>query len=86
VIERLHAASSAVRAWWPHHQVAPLGSGLKRLRHPQLGEVTMRHVVLTAADDPDQKLVTFTADYADLSRIRTLVRSSGMSANALLAR
>ncbi|HXT45329.1 MAG TPA: helix-turn-helix domain-containing protein [Pseudonocardiaceae bacterium] len=86
LIERLHAASSAVRAWWPHHQVAPLGSGLKRLRHPQLGEVTMRHVVLTAADDPDQKLVTFTADYADLSRIRTLVRSSGMSANALLAR
>lgn len=84
LIERLHAASSAVRAWWPRHQVAPLGSGLKRLRHPQLGEVAMRHVVLTVADDPGQKLVTCTADYADLSRIRTLVRSSRLSPNSLL--
>lgn len=83
LIERLHAASSAVRAWWPRHQVAPVGSGLKRLRHPQLGEVTMRHLVLTAADDPDQKLVTFSPDYADLSRIRTLVRSSGLPTNSV---
>jgi transcriptional regulator with XRE-family HTH domain len=86
LIERLHAASSAVRAWWPRHQVVPLGSGLKRLRHPQLGEVAMRHVVLTVADDPSQKLFTFTADYAELSRIRTLVRSSGLSPNSLLTR
>jgi hypothetical protein len=75
-----------VRAWWPRHQVVPLGSGLKRLRHPQLGEVAMRHVVLTVADDPSQKLFTFTADYAELSRIRTLVRSSGLSPNSLLTR
>jgi hypothetical protein len=30
-------------------------------------------VVLTIADDPEQKLVTFTADDADLSRIRELL-------------
>lgn len=72
LIERLHAVSPEVRAWWPRHEVAPIGSGTKRLRHPVLGELTLRHVVLTAADDPEQKLVTFTADDADLSRIRDL--------------
>ena len=82
---RLHSASPEVRAWWPRHDVAQIGSGFKRLRHPELGELTMRHVVLTAADDPDQKLVTFTADYADLSRIRALVRLSRLSPNPLLA-
>lgn len=86
LIERLRSASPEVRAWWPRREVAQIGSGLKRLRHPELGELTMRHVVLTAADDPDQKVVTFTADYADLSRIRTLVRSSRLPASSLLTR
>ena len=36
-------------------------SGTKRLRHPLLGEVTFHHVVLQVADDPDLKLVTFSA-------------------------
>jgi hypothetical protein len=72
LIERLHAASPEVRAWWPRHEVAPIGSGTERLRHPVLGELTLRHVVLTAADDPEQKLVTFTASDADLSRLRDL--------------
>ncbi|HJT02867.1 MAG TPA: helix-turn-helix transcriptional regulator [Pseudonocardiaceae bacterium] len=86
LIKRLRSASPEVRAWWPRHEVAQIGSGVKRLRHPELGELTMRHVVLTAADDPDQKVVTCTADYADLSRIRTLVRSSRLPASSLLAR
>jgi transcriptional regulator with XRE-family HTH domain len=73
LIERLHATSSEVRAWWPRHEVAPVGAGTKRLRHPVLGELVLYHVVLTIADDPEQKLVTFTADDADLSRIRELV-------------
>ncbi|HEY3894822.1 MAG TPA: hypothetical protein VGL88_05575 [Pseudonocardiaceae bacterium] len=41
--------------------------------------MTLRHVVLTAADDPEQKLVTFTAAATDLSRIQELL-VSGASA------
>jgi transcriptional regulator with XRE-family HTH domain len=75
LIERLHATSPEVRAWWPRHEVAPIGSGTKRLRHPVLGELMLQHTVLTVADDPEQKLVTFTTDDANLSRIRELIFS-----------
>jgi transcriptional regulator with XRE-family HTH domain len=73
LIERLHATSPEVRAWWPRHDVAPLSSGRKRLRHPDLGEIEMSHVVLQVADDPEQKLVTFTAAPADEARIAALI-------------
>ena len=73
LIDRLHEASDEVRQWWPRHAVAPIGGGTKRLRHKQLGELTLRHVVLTVAEDPEQKLVTFSADDADLARIAALI-------------
>jgi transcriptional regulator with XRE-family HTH domain len=69
LIERLHAASPEVRAWWPRHDVAPLSSGTKRLRHPTLGEFELTHVVLQVADAPEHKLVTFTATDRDQARI-----------------
>jgi hypothetical protein len=56
---RLRAASPEVREWWPRHEIAPLGWRTKRLRHPVLGELALRPVVLPVADDPDQKLITF---------------------------
>lgn len=65
LVERLHAISPEVRAWWPRHDVAPLSSGRKRLRHPQLGEIELHHVVLQVADDPEQKLLTFAPEAAD---------------------
>jgi hypothetical protein len=72
LIDRLHAISPQVREWWPRHDIAPLGSGHKRLRHPQLGELELHHVVLQVADDPEQKLVSFRPDPADLVRIGVL--------------
>lgn len=73
LIERLHSHGSEVRAWWPHHDIAPLSSGSKRLFHPVLGHLDLRHVVLQVADDPDQKLVTFTANPTDRARLATLL-------------
>jgi transcriptional regulator with XRE-family HTH domain len=64
LIERLHEASPEVRAWWKRHAVHPLGDGAKRFRHPGFGEFTLVHVVLRAADAPDQKLTTFSPDRA----------------------
>ena len=75
LLERLRAASPQVRAWWARHDVAPLASGVKRLRHPLLGELSLRHLVLQVADDPEQKLVTFTADEADQERLAVLLQA-----------
>ena len=73
LLDRARAASPEVRAWWPRHDVAPLASGTKRIRHPGLGEIELRHVVLQLADDPEQKLVSFTAADADRDRIAELI-------------
>jgi transcriptional regulator with XRE-family HTH domain len=73
LLERLHAASPEVSDWWPQHTITPLRSGTKRLRHPILGELELHHVVLQLADDPEQKLVTFTATNQDHDRIAELL-------------
>jgi transcriptional regulator with XRE-family HTH domain len=75
LLERLRAASPQARAWWARHDVTALSSGVKRLRHPLLGELSLRHLVLQVADDPEQKLVTFTADEADQERLAALLRA-----------
>ncbi len=73
LLTRLHAASAEVRAWWQRHDVAPLASGVKRLRHPSIGQLELRYVVLQVADDPEQKLVTFTGDDQGQPRIAKLL-------------
>lgn len=77
LIDRLHEASPQVREWWPRHEVAPLGSGSKLLRHPRLGVLRMRHVVLTVADAPEQKVVTFDPADGDRERIAELAAELG---------
>jgi hypothetical protein len=72
VTERLLSHREA-REWWARHDVARLASGRKRLRHPELGELELRHVVLQVADEPEQKLVTFAPDPDDGERIAALI-------------
>ena len=60
LIAGLQRDSEHVRDWWPRHDVAAVGSGSKKLRHPRLGPVEYSHVVLQVADHPDQTLVTYT--------------------------
>jgi transcriptional regulator with XRE-family HTH domain len=74
LIEVLHRDSAEVRAWWPRHEVAQVGAGRKRLRHPKLGEFILPFVVMCVADVPDQRLVTF-GDEADLDRLAALSAS-----------
>jgi transcriptional regulator with XRE-family HTH domain len=70
---RLQERSAEARRWWPQHDVAPLSSGVKRIRHRELGIIDFRHAVLQVADDPEQKLVTFTAGPDDTARIAALI-------------
>ena len=73
LIQNVRAASPEARTWWKRHDIAPLGSGTKRLRHPQLGELLLQHVVLQVADNPEHKLVTFTPSPDDEERLNTLI-------------
>ena len=75
LVERLHQASSEVREWWAHHEVVSLGGGVKRLRHPVLGNLRLRYVVLNVAEDQDQKLVTYLSEDDDENRLRELAAS-----------
>jgi len=59
LIAELQHSSEHVRAWWPRHDVAAIGNGSKKLRHPRLGPIEYSHVVLQVADYPDQTLVTY---------------------------
>ncbi len=59
LIAELQRDSEHVRDWWPRHDVAAMGNGSKKLRHPRLGPVEYSHVVLQVADQPDQTLVTY---------------------------
>jgi transcriptional regulator with XRE-family HTH domain len=70
--ERLLNASPEARRWWSRHDVLPLSSGTKRLRHDTLGELTVQHLVLQVADAPDQKLVTFSSSPPDDKRLLRL--------------
>ena len=42
-------------------------------RSPALGVIDFHHVVLQLADDPEQKLVTFTASEQDAAKIAELI-------------
>jgi transcriptional regulator with XRE-family HTH domain len=59
LIEELQRDSEHMRDWWPRHDVAAIGSGSKKLRHPRLGPLDYSHVVLQVADHPDQNLITY---------------------------
>ena len=68
LIAGLQRDSEEVRDWWPRHDVAAVGSGSKKLRHPRLGPVEYSHVVLQVADHPDQTLVTYAPNAPALFR------------------
>ncbi|MGV9423297.1 helix-turn-helix domain-containing protein [Streptomyces sp. NPDC003656] len=49
------------RRWWAAHNVAAQTTGVKKLRHPLVGELTLDWETLYLATDPDQQLVVWTA-------------------------
>ncbi len=60
LIDELQQESELVAAWWPLHDVTAIGGGTKRLRHPRLGPLDYRHVVMAVADNPEQRMVSYT--------------------------
>ncbi|MGF6883645.1 transcriptional regulator with XRE-family HTH domain [Nocardia sp. GAS34] len=52
-----HSAEAAV--WWPRYDIATNHSGIKRIRHPVRGELTLGHAALAVTDAPEQVLVVY---------------------------
>jgi hypothetical protein len=53
--------SAAFTRLLPLHEVSPLGEGVKRLRHPVLGEMDFQHAVFAVEGWPGLRLVVYTS-------------------------
>ncbi|PZG23342.1 helix-turn-helix domain-containing protein [Nonomuraea aridisoli] len=62
LVGELSVQDEDFRRWWGSHTVAVREMGTKVLRHPVAGDLTLDWSTLTFAPDPDQQLVTLTAE------------------------
>lgn len=56
------SASPRFTELWSRHEVARKGHGSKRLKHPVVGDLTVRYETLTLPVDPDQTLVMYVCE------------------------
>lgn len=61
LIGELTINSEQFAALWSAHPVAEHASGPRHLRHPEVGELTLDLETLLLADDPDQRLLIYSA-------------------------
>jgi transcriptional regulator with XRE-family HTH domain len=67
LIGELSLHSDTFRRLWADHDVRAHASGVKRLHHPLVGDLTLDYVALAVEDDPDQTLVIYTPEPASPS-------------------
>ena len=58
------------RRWWSDHQVAIRNRGVKRFDHPRVGCLTLEWDTLAHVGDPDQQLITWSAEAGTASHDR----------------
>ena len=61
LVDELRAADADVASWWEDHAVRDYASVAKRIRHPVAGDLHFDIEILTGPQDPDQRLVVYTA-------------------------
>ncbi|WP_019854323.1 helix-turn-helix domain-containing protein [Actinopolyspora mortivallis] len=62
LVGELSMRDTDFRRWWAEHHVANQRIGTKTLNHPVVGDLTLDWDTLTCTSDPDQHLVTWTAE------------------------
>ncbi|GAA2713432.1 helix-turn-helix transcriptional regulator [Actinoplanes palleronii] len=62
LIGELSTRSDAFRTWWAEQNVYRHGAGVKRFRHPEVGDLDLSHESMSLADTAGLTLVTYTAD------------------------
>ncbi|HEX3814201.1 MAG TPA: helix-turn-helix transcriptional regulator [Mycobacteriales bacterium] len=62
LIGELSLRSEEFRRLWAGHAVREKAHGVKRIRNPIVGDMSLRYETLRLADDPDQALLIYTAE------------------------
>jgi transcriptional regulator with XRE-family HTH domain len=62
LIGELSTRSEAFRTWWAAHNVRFHRSGVKRFRHPVVGDLTLAYEALDLAADPGLRISAYTAE------------------------
>ena len=62
LVGELSVKSEEFRRLWAEHDVREKGHGVKRLRHPVVGELTLSFESMRLPDDYEQTLVTYHAE------------------------
>ncbi|WP_422747500.1 helix-turn-helix transcriptional regulator [Micromonospora sp. WMMD1219] len=62
LVGELTIGSPEFRTWWNGRHVHERTHGTKRMNHPAVGPITLRHEALALPGDPDQTLFVYTTD------------------------
>jgi transcriptional regulator with XRE-family HTH domain len=62
LVGELSTKSPEFGRWWARHDVREKSHGVKRYRHPLVGDLELHYETLTLPDDDRQTLVTYTAE------------------------
>ncbi|MBU8536624.1 helix-turn-helix transcriptional regulator [Falsiroseomonas tokyonensis] len=77
LVREMRQASADFARIWDEGDVCAMGQGLKRLRHPILGEIALEYSAFAVDGQPELTMLVFTpAEAADAARIRTLLPST----------
>lgn len=68
LVTELADRSPEFRGWWQEHGVYQRTFGVKRLRHPVVGDLTVQYETLTMPGDRDQTLFVYTTEPGTSSR------------------
>ncbi|WP_030788541.1 helix-turn-helix domain-containing protein [Streptomyces sp. NRRL S-920] len=84
LVGELSVRSEEFRSLWATHDVREKGHGVKRLRHPLVGELSLSYETLRLPDDCDQSLIMYHAepDSASAQALR-LLASWGRDASSV---
>lgn len=74
LVGELSVQDDQFRQWWAAHHVVDRRIGTKTLHHPVVGDISLDWEAMTCASDPDQQLISWTADPdgPDHDRLRIL--------------
>lgn len=77
LVEELSAASPEFASMWRESDVQTHGDGIKRLRHPQAGTITLEYSAFAVDGRPDLSLIVYNpATEADRSLVEGLVEKA----------
>ena len=82
LVDELCARSPEFAAMWQDHDVLGHGGGVKRLRHPLLGEIALEYSGFAVDGEPDLTMLVYSpASPEDAERIRALMRGPSAAAD-----